>query len=577
MYARSINCHFIVAFLLTLTMSAQAEVWTDSDWTGGNWTAIDLLDADTSPGELVLLADSLHFVMAFDATHFEGVWDLAIWQDQLYLAAGPNPPLTADGGDILLYDYEANTCHIDYSVFEQGIVVLKVHEGIIYSPGIDSRGSHDWGNIYFNEGAGWVRKETVPLAVHIFDMFFYDDRIWITTGQSLEDPRGILFSSADMGDTWVEEFAIAPENPAYEFRRLYGAATFGESILLQPDFNEPEGMVFLEFRPGERVVPHDIFAYTNGLAGFQEYRGQLWCRLRYAINAFNGTSWTNHNNPTGAPSFASRGITVFKDRLYVGGRQKICATEDAETWDYAQMEGATDRVMETLETFHGRLYAGSTPRGEVFVSGVPEQGDLVSRPHGFAGPVGDGRLTWQALLQGSSTTVKFQLRSAADESGLSTAPFLGPDGSTTSWYEVSGTSMATAHHGDSHFQYLVRLESTDDRFAPVLQEFQFEVDGMTAVPAGMPMVGDMTVQPNPFNPRTTLHYELAAPTAVELVLFDLQGRRVTVLQSGMAPAGPHSVAWDGRDERGRDMSGGIYFARLVVDNQVTTKRLVLVR
>lgn len=577
MHARSINGHLIVAFLLTFTMSAQAEVWTDSDWTGENWAAIDLLDADTAPGELVLLADSLHFVPAFDATDFDGVWDFAVWQDRLYLAAGPNPPLTADGGDIILYDYETNSCHIDYSVFEQGITVLKVHDDILYSPGIDSRGSHDWGNIYYNEGTGWIRKETVPRAIHIFDMFFHHDRIWITTGQSQSDPRGILFSSADMGDTWVEEFAIEPENPVYEFRRLYGAATFGESIILQPDFEEPEGMVFLEYRPDERPVTHDIFAYTSGLAGFQEYRGQMWCRLRYAINAFDGTSWTNHTNPTGAPSFASRGITVFKDRLYVSGRQKICATEDAETWDYAQIEEATDRVIETLETFHGRLYAGSTPHGEVYVSGVPERGDLISRPHCFASPVSRGRVTWQALMQGTSTAVRFQLRSAADESGLTTAPFLGPDGTTASWYEASGMTMAPMHHGDSCFQYLVRLESMDDRFAPVLQEFQLKVDGPTAVPEGLPIMGDLTVQPNPFNPHTTLHYELTAPTAVELALFDIQGRRVTILQNEVVPAGPHSVAWDGRDEQGRDMSGGIYFARLVVANQVTTKRLVLVR
>ena len=577
MNAKSSWPYLMVAVLLALTLSARAETWTDSDWTGGNWDTIDLLDADTSPGELVLLADSLHFVPAFDATDFAGVWDLVVWQDRLYLAAGPNPPLTADGGDIIVYDYQTNSCTIDYSVFEQGCVVLKVHDGVIYSPGIDSRGSHDWGNIYFNDGSGWVRKETIPLAVHVFDMFFRDDKIWVTTGQDQSDPRGILYSSADMGDTWVEEYDVEPVNPVFEFRRLYGATTFGDTIILQPDFKEPEGMVMIELWPDGRPLVHDVLAYVGGFSGFQEYRGNLYCRLNYSLNSFDGSDWTHHNNPATAPNFVSRGITVFKDRLYVSGRQNICASEDAEDWDYAEIEDATDRVFETLETFHGRLYAGSTPHGEVHVSGVPEQGDLVSRPHCFATPADGGSVTWQALLQGPATSIKFQLRSAADEAGLDMAPFLGPDGTITSWYETSGTSMAPVHHGDSCFQYRVRLESTDARFAPVLQEFQLEIIGPTAVPAYLPTMVDLTVQPNPFNPRTSLHYELTAPATIELALFDVQGRRLTVLQGGVVPAGPHTVGWDGRDEQGREMPGGIYFARLVAGTTVTTQRLVLVR
>jgi len=72
----------------------------------------------------------------------------------------------------------------------------------------------------------------------------------------------------------------------------------------------------------------------------------------------------------------------------------------------------------------------------------------------------------------------------------------------------------------------------------------------------------LTAAPNPFNPVTTLRYELAEAGTVELAVFDLQGRRVRTVDSGWREAGGHECVWDGRDGRGRPAPSGAYVARV---------------
>ena len=84
--------------------------------------------------------------------------------------------------------------------------------------------------------------------------------------------------------------------------------------------------------------------------------------------------------------------------------------------------------------------------------------------------------------------------------------------------------------------------------------------------------------PNPFNPTTTIRYEVPAPGAdVEIAVYSSAGRLVTLLRSGSASAGEHHVTWDGRDSRGREVASGIYFARMTAGDFVTSKKMVLLK
>ncbi|MCB1182176.1 DUF3459 domain-containing protein [bacterium] len=83
--------------------------------------------------------------------------------------------------------------------------------------------------------------------------------------------------------------------------------------------------------------------------------------------------------------------------------------------------------------------------------------------------------------------------------------------------------------------------------------------------------------PNPFNPATTIRFELDADAAVRLTVLDLAGREVRRLVDGQRNAGDHAVRWDGRDGRGAEVASGTYLVRLEGPGWDETRRLVLVR
>ena len=94
-------------------------------------------------------------------------------------------------------------------------------------------------------------------------------------------------------------------------------------------------------------------------------------------------------------------------------------------------------------------------------------------------------------------------------------------------------------------------------------------------PSRSMLLGNM---PNPFNPKTEIHYALAEAGAVELAIYDLSGRRVTTLLSGQQDAGTHSAVWNGDNASGRPVSSGIYFAMLLTDKgESDTQKLTLLK
>lgn len=83
--------------------------------------------------------------------------------------------------------------------------------------------------------------------------------------------------------------------------------------------------------------------------------------------------------------------------------------------------------------------------------------------------------------------------------------------------------------------------------------------------------------PNPFNPSTTLRFELGQPARVELKIYDSLGRLVDVLADSELPAGEHRREWNGKDLRGRVVASGVYFATLRTPSSELTQRMVLLK
>jgi hypothetical protein len=87
----------------------------------------------------------------------------------------------------------------------------------------------------------------------------------------------------------------------------------------------------------------------------------------------------------------------------------------------------------------------------------------------------------------------------------------------------------------------------------------------------------MPAQPNPSRGTTALGMALPAPGRVEVVVYDVSGRRVRTLADRAFPSGTHELVWDGRDEAGQPVSGGVYFCCARLGSREASRKLVLMR
>ena len=80
------------------------------------------------------------------------------------------------------------------------------------------------------------------------------------------------------------------------------------------------------------------------------------------------------------------------------------------------------------------------------------------------------------------------------------------------------------------------------------------------------------IYPNPFNPVTNIIYGLSEYTIVKIVIFDLSGKQVELLVNEFQEVGYHSVDWNADNH-----TSGVYFVKMVTDDYVNTKKLMLIK
>lgn len=87
----------------------------------------------------------------------------------------------------------------------------------------------------------------------------------------------------------------------------------------------------------------------------------------------------------------------------------------------------------------------------------------------------------------------------------------------------------------------------------------------------------LPVYPNPFNPGTTIRYELPQTEFVNVSIYDVQGRLISELTSQVQSAGRYAIQWNGKDNSGRHVPSGIYLCKLTTPDYSQTQKLILLR
>ena len=83
--------------------------------------------------------------------------------------------------------------------------------------------------------------------------------------------------------------------------------------------------------------------------------------------------------------------------------------------------------------------------------------------------------------------------------------------------------------------------------------------------------------PNPFNPVTTLRYDLPEQTHVNIIIYDMLGRKIRTLINEQQDPGYKSLIWNATNDYGKPVSAGIYLYQIQAGEYISTKKMVLLK
>ena len=109
---------------------------------------------------------------------------------------------------------------------------------------------------------------------------------------------------------------------------------------------------------------------------------------------------------------------------------------------------------------------------------------------------------------------------------------------------------------------------------------EFDAFGRYGVFVDLNPVSNLTLYqnfPNPFNPQTTIRFDLSESDQVQLIIYNALGQEVRHLISGFLPSGRHVVTWNARDDFGRGVSAGVYVYQLQTTQSAITRKMLLLK
>ena len=204
---------------------------------------------------------------------------------------------------------------------------------------------------------------------------------------------------------------------------------------------------------------------------------------------------------------------------------------------------------------------------------------------GYCSPEFSGYFDMQAHLTAAYTDIAFEVGAMLAPVGEAFAAALILDPGSPLW-------LPDNYHPSAEGSYLAACVFFTRVFSesPIGLNFFGGLDPARALfyqevaaeASGLQQVADpsfkLFAQPNPFNPKTQIGFQLTSSSLVDLSIYDAQGRRVKQLLSGFElPAGPHVITWRGQDDMGRSLPSGIYHASIEAKGLRSTRKLCLLK
>lgn len=320
--------------------------------------------------------------------------------------------------------------------------------------------------------------------------------------------------------------------------------------------------------PQHNLYPNEgvgITALERGLEPNSSLDAIDMQRLYDDARGFSGELYVLEHFPVGAHAIdlGLGAVQDFSDAITAGGWFGVGFAADG--WDLSGSDGQT--VFWEMAG-GGGLPEDSHPFFRVYYNAPPAPFSQLSPTAGEAVAVDQPELRWSAAADpNGDSPIEYTLR-------LGAAPDLAAAVEIDAGISTSATAPFPLALGTYYWEVLARDPMGATRSSGVSS---FEVVSATDAPPDRGSALGLTAAPNPFNPRTTLRFELDRATRPRLEIFDARGRRVRELELGHRTAGVHEVSWDGRDETGRDCASGAYLVRLRAEGASALLRIALVR
>jgi hypothetical protein len=152
---------------------------------------------------------------------------------------------------------------------------------------------------------------------------------------------------------------------------------------------------------------------------------------------------------------------------------------------------------------------------------------------------------------------------------------------TGEYSRVHGKPLSTTSFVDSdvkahsHYRYKIGVLSQDSDEESFSQSIVVSTSVIPTLPETIRLDQN---HPNPFNPSTTLRFQLPEyKNHVTLKIFDTEGRSVRILFDGPKEAGFHTLRWDGLNERGENVASGIYYLWMDTGDYTDVKKMLLLK
>ena len=239
-----------------------------------------------------------------------------------------------------------------------------------------------------------------------------------------------------------------------------------------------------------------------------------------------------------------------RGNLYYDDCASGCSSYSADYYDGAS--GTNRRDSNSWETWQGRK--GDVARA-MFYMDVRYEGDAGSEP--------------DLILTDNPSLIQ---TSGGDNASVA---YMGLLTTLLEWHLDDPVDDKERARNDGVYTYQHNRNPFIDHPEWVAYIFDDGVVDAPAVVALRPVIA--SVHPNPFNPRTTVAYDVAAAGAVRLEIFSAAGRRVRTLVDTFQSEGAYAAIWDGTDDAGSRVGSGVYLLRLSDAVGTDASKLVMIK